>query len=86
MARPFVKGDPRAGRPKGTPNKTTMAAREAFQHAFDQIGGPEALGKWAMDNQTEFYKLYGRLIPVDVNAKGDVNGKLVIEWKPPVSS
>ncbi len=27
--KPFVKGDPRAGRPKGTPNKATVAVREA---------------------------------------------------------
>jgi hypothetical protein len=58
------------GRPKGIPNKTTVAAREAFQMAFDKTGGPEALAKWAMDNQTEFYKLFARLIPVDVNASG----------------
>lgn len=55
------------GRPKGTPNKTTKAAREAFQFAFDKIGGAEALATWAKDNQTEFYKLYGRLIPVEVD-------------------
>lgn len=58
------------GRPKGTPNKTTVAAREAFQLAFDKLGGPEAMAKWAGENQTEFYKLYGRLIPVDVQASG----------------
>lgn len=26
--KPFVKGDPRAGRPKGTPNKVTIEVRE----------------------------------------------------------
>jgi hypothetical protein len=28
--KPFTKGDPRAGRPKGTANVATAAAREAF--------------------------------------------------------
>jgi hypothetical protein len=58
------------GRPKGVPNKTTVAAREAFQLAFEGLGGVTALQVWANDNQTEFFKLYGRLIPVDVNASG----------------
>ncbi len=69
-------GNP-AGRPKGAPNKTTMAAREAFQAAFDEIGGIEHLKTWAEDNPTEFYKLYGRLIPIDVNARGDMKFTVV---------
>lgn len=67
----MAKGQKTGGRVAGTPNKITTTAREAFQMAFDTIGGPERLATWAQDNQTEFYKLYGRLIPVDVNAKGD---------------
>ncbi len=48
----------------GKPNKLTMAAKEAFQYAFDGIGGQDALAAWGRDNQTEFYKLFARLIPV----------------------
>ncbi len=66
------------GRQKGTPNKATATAREAFQLAFDQIGGPQKLATWAEENPTEFYKLYGRLIPVDVNAKGDLTAAITI--------
>jgi hypothetical protein len=62
------KGERRGGRKVGTPNKMTVAAREAFQQAFDGLGSVDALIVWAKDNQSEFYKLYGRLIPVDVNA------------------
>lgn len=57
------------GRKKGTPNKMTVAAREAFQNAFDGLGGVTALTKWARENTTEFYKLYGRLIPTEVTGK-----------------
>jgi hypothetical protein len=77
-------GNPK-GRAAGKANKGTVAAREAFQMAFDQLGGPKHLAKWAGDNETEFYKLFARLIPVDVNAKGDFTGKFVIEWKPDAS-
>lgn len=67
----FKAGEPRpesAGRKKGSVNKTTVAAKQAFQLAFDQVGGVEKLVEWANKNQTDFYKLYGRLIPQDVNA------------------
>jgi len=53
------------GRPRGSPNKITSAAKEAFQAAFDGLGGVEALADWARENTTEFYKLYARLIPVE---------------------
>lgn len=34
-----------------------------FQQAFDQIGGTPRLSIWADMNPTEFYRLYGRLLP-----------------------
>lgn len=58
------------GRAKGVPNKTTKSAREAFAIAFDGIGGAKSLTAWAMENQTEFYKLYARLIPQEHVGEG----------------
>lgn len=58
------------GRPKGAPNKITKAAREAFELAFEEIGGSAALAKWARKHQTEFYKLYARLIPIEQHIGG----------------
>lgn len=57
------------GRVAGTPNKMTTSAKEAFQAAFEQIGGMHGLAVWAARNPTEFYKLYARLIPVDLQSK-----------------
>lgn len=57
------------GRKKGTPNKATSSAREAMALAFDGIGGVDALKTWAQANQTDFYKLYGRLIPQEITGK-----------------
>lgn len=51
------------GRKKGSKNKLTRSAKEAFEMAFQGLGGAEALTEWARTNQTEFYKLYARLIP-----------------------
>lgn len=54
-----------AGRPKGSLNKTTAAAKENVMAVFTRLGGTAAMAKWAKNNQTEFYKLYARLIPVE---------------------
>lgn len=69
MARP--RGLPKTGgRKKGVPNRTTVLAREAFNLAFGSLGGVEALAEWGKVNRDEFYKLYARLIPVDVTSGG----------------
>ncbi len=35
----------------------------AFQSAFDLIGGVPRLALWANEHQTDFYKMYSKLIP-----------------------
>src|SRR3990167_3624131 len=67
---------PGAGRPRGKLNTFTRTAREAFQIAFDTLGGPAGLAKWAKENQTEFYRIYGRLIPVEIENTGEVTLKV----------
>jgi hypothetical protein len=74
-------GNPK-GKPKGAPNKLTASAKEAFQLAFDELGGPKGLAEWAKNNQTDFYKLYSKLVPVDVQAKGDMTFTVVYSDKP----
>ena len=76
------KGKPGPGRPKGVPNRMTATAKEAFQIAFEDLGGADAMVLWAAsdpDNLKTFYTLYARLIPVDIQAK--VNDVIVRhEW------
>lgn len=64
------------GRKKGVPNKATASVKQAIIDAFEKRGGVTSLVKWAKDNETEFYKLWGRLAPTEVSA--DVRGGLVI--------
>ena len=71
------KGKRFGGRQKGTPNKTTAKVKEAMELAFEGIGGVPALIKWAEDNQTEFYKLFVKLLPVQVDA--NVAGSIAVE-------
>jgi len=67
---PFKKGQPRpktAGRKKGSVNKSTASTKAALMAAFDQRGGVPALLRWAKDNETEFYKLWGRMVPTEIS-------------------
>lgn len=66
MPRGSKPGERRGGRKKGTPNKRTAEVKAALQAAFDQIGGVKALTAWGKDNQTEFYRLWGKLLPVEM--------------------
>ena len=60
-----------AGREKGTRNKVTKGCQENILEVFERIGGVKNFADWAMDNQTEFYRHYAKLLPLQVNAKID---------------
>jgi hypothetical protein len=73
----FVKGqsgNPN-GRKSGSQNKLTKSVKEAFEIAFERLGGAEGLVEWGQENRTEFYKIAQKLIPlhVDANVNGDIN-------------
>lgn len=60
-----------AGRPKGSPNKTTRAAKDAIAFAADELGGGERLAAWAKEapeNEKAFWSsIYPKLLPLQVN-------------------
>ena len=70
-------GNP-SGRPKGVPNRIGAKARDAFDRAFEELGGAQGLASWATDNKTDFYKLYARLIPMDMNVSSPQGIKTVL--------
>jgi len=75
---PRLKKTPKTGgRKAGTPNVATRSVKEAISEAFEKRGGVPALTKWAEQNETEFYKLWGRLIPVDVKHEGGMSFTIV---------
>ncbi len=61
------------GRQPGSKNKVTKTAKENVLAVFNRLGGTAAMAKWAQENQTDFYRLYAKLIPqqidLDVNIK-----------------
>lgn len=72
MAKP--KGSPKTGgRQKGTPNKTTTAAKDAIALAADALGGTDRLVAWAQEdpaNEKVFWgTIYPKLIPVMVSGE-----------------
>ena len=60
----MARGKKTGGRKAGTPNKATASVKQAIEDAFEDIGGAEALAKWARANPGDFYtRVYVRLIP-----------------------
>ncbi len=65
-------------RTKGAQNKLSRTAKENLAIVFVKLGGVTAMTEWAQGNPTEFYRLYSRLLPVEVKGPGD-NGEHKIE-------
>lgn len=75
---PFVKGksgNPK-GKAKGTQTKATQSVKEAFRLAFEGIGGVDALIEWAKKEKTEFFKIYSKLLPKEVELSGTDGGPI----------
>lgn len=55
--------------------KERSKVAEAFQDAFELVGGVPRLAMFADENYSEFSRLYARMIPrdVDLNVKGTIN-------------
>jgi hypothetical protein len=66
------------GRPKGTPNKTTVRVKAALERAFEGIGGMEAFVGWARENPTEFYRLWSKLLPMELKADIKHTGSITV--------
>ncbi|MCJ7432759.1 MAG: hypothetical protein MUO77_04660 [Anaerolineales bacterium] len=50
----------------------------AFYHSFEMIGGVPRLAVWADQNPSDFYKLYGRLLPASSTTELDGPQEMVI--------
>ena len=67
-----------AGRPKGSQNKVTKAAKEAIAEAAEKLGGVDRLVNWAKEdplNERAFWStIYPKLLPLQV--AGDAENPL----------
>ena len=57
------------GRPKGAINKTTRSVKEALAEAFERIGGVDSLAEWGSREPAEFYKLWAKILPLQINSE-----------------
>lgn len=91
---PFEKGNTlgKTGRPKGVKNRLTNDVRQIFHKVYDEMGadvidektgkplnGHEAMLLWARMNPTEFYRLYGKMIPATAELPVDMHEDFVDE-------
>ena len=70
----------KTGRAKGVPNKVTATAKENLLAVFTRLGGTAGMADWARENPTEFYKLYGKLIPAESRITGAEGGPVELIW------
>ena len=73
----FQKGNKLAGSRKGIPNKSTASVKSALHAVYEKRGGDKALLSWAKENETEFYRLWGRMLPQEVT--GENGGPITFE-------
>lgn len=63
-----------AGRPKGSVNKTTAAAKAVIEQAAAELGGTDRLVAWAKEapeNERAFWAtIYPKLLPLQVSGEG----------------
>lgn len=68
-------GKPGPGRPKGSQNKVTKAAKEAIAEAAEQLGGVNRIVAWAKEdplNERAFWSsVYPKLLPLQVAGDSD---------------
>jgi hypothetical protein len=73
----MAKGVKTGGRVAGTPNKTTASMKAAIESVYRDLQADHAKESgdtrenshfltWARDNETEFYKLASKLLPVQL--------------------
>lgn len=71
------------GRAKGTPNKTTRAAKEAIEYAAAGIGGADRLKAWIQEdkkNEHAFWvSVYPKLLPLQLEHSGHIAHEMTLD-------
>lgn len=73
----------RGGRPKGSVNKTTAAAKDVIAQAASELGGKDRLIAWAREdpaNERVFWgTIFPKLLPLQVSGEGGGAVQVIIE-------
>lgn len=69
------------GRPKGATGKISGQAKENIQAVFVRMGSTAGMARWAKSNETEFYKIYARLLPIEgPGENGEHKFEVTAQW------
>jgi hypothetical protein len=71
-----------AGRPKGSPNKTTAQVKDMILKALDGAGGVDYLQRQAEENPTAFLTLVGKVLPLQLSGGDKPAGGVAFVWLP----
>ena len=67
-------GKKTGGRQKGTPNKVTVAVKDAIAAAAEGLGGTDRLIAWAQEDPTNervfWGQIYPKLLPLQLTGEG----------------
>ncbi len=69
----------RVGRAKGVPNKLSSTAKENIIAVFTRLNGTAGMARWAKKHQTDFYRIYARLLPVEMEGSLNIPVTLVFD-------
>lgn len=59
-------------RPIGSKNKIGAQVKENLVAVFNRLGGTAAMAEWANENKTEYYRMYARLSPTELDVTAQV--------------
>lgn len=72
-------GQPKTGgRPPGGLNKRTVAVKDALIAAFDGLGGVPKLIEWGEENPGEFFALWVKLLPREIEVGGNLSNPIEV--------
>lgn len=66
------------GRPTGSKNKIGREVKEVIAQCFVDIGGAKEFARWARDHRADFYKLYAKLLPIQLQTKGSTEVHITV--------
>lgn len=72
----MAKGVKTGGRAAGAQNKVSATVKDNVLAVFNRLDGTTGMAKWAMDNQTQFYQIYAKLLPTEIDQ--NITGELEI--------
>lgn len=72
--KPGVPRPAKAGRKKGTPNKTTASLKAAIEQSFSEVGGVKYLKKISKSDPSTYCTLLGKILPKEI--KIDLNANI----------